>query len=122
MLSFGFNQSEHDPCLYMKGANESLIYVTVFVDDLIIGGASQEIIDQFKKSISTKFNMKDLGPLKYCLGMQIDQDISAGTVKLSQAGYATEILRRFGMMTANSSPIPMDPKTQLPVLDGVYET
>ena len=116
MINNSFSQSKHDPCLYSKGSGRNLIHVAIYVDDLIIAGASAQVISQFKTSIAASYNMKDLGALSHCLGMEIVQDIAAGTVKVSQRSYSLDILRRFGMLTSNSSPIPMAPHTQLPLL------
>ena len=55
--------------------------------------------------------MKDLGLLKYCLGMEIQQQ--AGRLLVNQAKYIRDILRRFGMLTAGRTDVPMEPKLKL---------
>jgi len=45
--------------------------VLVYVDDLIIAGNTSSIIKRFKLYLSTCFHMKDLGVLKYFLGIEV---------------------------------------------------
>jgi hypothetical protein len=65
--------------------------------------------------------MKDLGITSYCLGLEISQDLNAGTVHISQKKYFQGVLEHFGMADckAVSTPFPvctkltkeMSPKT-----------
>lgn len=49
------------------------IYVLVYVDDLIVGGNDSQEISEFKSYLGTCFHMKDLGFLKYFLGIKVAQ-------------------------------------------------
>ena len=66
------------------------------MDDLIVAGSSLSRINIFKEELKSKFKMKDLGPIHYCLGMEVRQNLAEGTITLSQSGYVDSILRRFG--------------------------
>jgi hypothetical protein len=100
---YGFVVSEADPCLYVKrtelGRNGamSILIVLLWVDDLIICGSSAADIGEFKKAISTRFNMKDLGALSYILGMEITRDRGARTLEITQKAYIEKMLQRFKM-------------------------
>jgi hypothetical protein len=59
MISYGFTQSLNDPCLYCRQSNGEQLYVTLFVDDLIIAGSSDAVINQFRSELIT-----NLGGLK----------------------------------------------------------
>ena len=106
----GFTRSAHDPCLYIKGTGDNTMYVTVFVDDLVIACKLLAFIDAFKADIATRFNMKDMGVLSYFLGMEVRRGRD-GTITLSQQRYASDILKRFGMSECNpiSCPFPNRP-------------
>lgn len=52
----------------VNGFNE--LYVLVYVDDLVIGGNDPQIISTFKEYLSSCFHMKDLGALRYFLGIE----------------------------------------------------
>ena len=101
---YGFSVSEVDPCLYVKrsepgrGRSEtSILIVLLWVDDLIICGNSSEDIAEFKKAISGRFNMKDLGALSSILGMKIMRDREARTLEITQTAYVEKVLERFQM-------------------------
>ena len=57
--------------------------------------------------------MKDLGPAKKILGMQLHRDRKAGTLFLSQEEYIRRVIDKFGM--ANSKPVqtPLAPHFRL---------
>jgi hypothetical protein len=46
-------------------------------------------INIFKDEMKTRFKMKDLGPIHYCLGMEVRQDLMEGTITLTQSGLLT---------------------------------
>ena len=47
------------------------LLVLVYVDDIIISGNNSKAIQVFKMYLSDYFYMKDLGPLKYFLGIEV---------------------------------------------------
>jgi hypothetical protein len=114
MKRLGFTQSNNDPCLYSRRNEGGLLYVTIFVDDLVIAGDSEMGINMFKNELRTKYNMKDLGELSYSLGMEITRSADGKEIKLTQCKYAHDVLERFGMSECKGSSIPMDPGLQLP--------
>ena len=52
--------------------------VAVYVDDIIIGCESETEINDIKSVLSLRFEMKDLGSLKYFLGVNVIQNIEEG--------------------------------------------
>lgn len=107
MISLGFTRFTADLCLYKRGSAESGLFVAIYVDDLIIAGATLPTINEFKDELKSRFKMKDLGPIHYCLGMEVHQDLIEGTITLTQNGYIESVLRRFGLLEANPKPTPM---------------
>jgi len=81
--------------------------VAVYVDDLFVTGTSLELILKFKKEMSSKFEMSDLGLLSYYLGIEVIQH-SKG-ITLNQSRYAIKILEEIGMKDCNLVHTPMDP-------------
>ena len=108
-----FTPLADDPCIYRRGSGTTLVYLAVYVDDLVLAGASHDVISSVKSELSLRFNMKDLGPLTHCLGMEVRQDLAAGTIHLNQRKYTLDVLRRFGMAECKSSPLPMPAHTKL---------
>jgi Reverse transcriptase (RNA-dependent DNA polymerase) len=54
------------------------------VDDLIFMGNNQRFIDEFKREMKLKFEMTDLGMMRYFLGPEIKQEKS-GNICISRS-------------------------------------
>ncbi|RVW21529.1 Retrovirus-related Pol polyprotein from transposon TNT 1-94 [Vitis vinifera] len=87
------------------------IYLVVYVDDIVITGSDQDGIQKLKQHLFTHFQIKDLGKLKYFLGIEIAQ--SSSGVVLSQRKYALDILEETGMLDCKPVDTPMDPNVKL---------
>jgi hypothetical protein len=57
--------------LYVKNTNHGIIFIVIYVDDLIIIGDNDADISNLKKLLKQKFEMKDLGELRYFLGIEV---------------------------------------------------
>ncbi|RVW57690.1 Retrovirus-related Pol polyprotein from transposon TNT 1-94 [Vitis vinifera] len=69
---YGFVQCQSDHTLFVKHFPEGkLAIIIVYVDDIILTGDHEEKIDLLKKLLTKEFEIKDLGNLKYFLGMEI---------------------------------------------------
>jgi len=80
------------------------VILLLYVDDLFLTG-NEELIAEYKRELSTKFEAKDMGPLHYFLGLEVWKELEG--IFLGQGKYTVEILKRFGMMDCNSMPTPM---------------
>ena len=85
--------------------------VDVYVDDLVITGASCDDIKRFKKQMGDAFKMSDLGLLHYYLGIEVKQGPSG--ISLSQGAYAAKILEKTGMAGCNPRQVPMETRLKL---------
>jgi hypothetical protein len=94
---YGLRPSPADACLYVKRNGAQILIVLLWVDDLIICGSDRQQIEDFKRAISKRFNMKDLGDLKWILGMEVNRDRAKRTIKITQQAYINTLLKRFGM-------------------------
>jgi hypothetical protein len=74
MLGLGFTRSKEDHSVYSKLIGDHLIYLVLYVDDMLLIGNSKEIIQDVKTQLSSKFDMKDLGASNFILGMEIKRD------------------------------------------------
>ncbi|RVW55201.1 Retrovirus-related Pol polyprotein from transposon RE2 [Vitis vinifera] len=92
---FGMFRSTTDHSVfYHHNSSGQCIYLVVYVDDIIITGSDQNGIKKLKQHLFTNFQTKDLGKLKYFLGIEITQ--SSSGVVLSQRKYALDILEETG--------------------------
>jgi hypothetical protein len=71
MLGLGFTRSKEDHCMYFKLIGNHLIYLVLYVDDMLLIGNNNEIIQVVKTQLSSKFDMKDLDASNFILGMEI---------------------------------------------------
>ena len=76
------------------------MYITLFVDDLLIFSNSLLRMKAVKQKLSTLYKMKDLGEAQYILGIQITRDRAKRTLSLSQTGYIRNLVQKFGLTAA----------------------
>lgn len=108
MGEIGFIRSEYDHCAYTKTLQDgSMIYLLIYVDDMLVAAKNKEAIVQLKHDLSLRFEMKDLGPAKRILGMEITRDRTAGVLWLSQEGYLNRVLETYNMDDAKPTVTPL---------------
>ena len=91
--------------------------ILVYVDDLVIGGNNSAAIQQFKEYLCQCFHMKDLGILKYFLGLEVARN-KAG-IFLCQRKYALDIIADAGLLGARPTGIPMEQHHRLAMADSM---
>jgi transposase InsO family protein len=102
LIKIGFVRSSADPCLYIDV--KRCLYITIWVDDLLIVGKHGSDIANVKAQLSREFEMKDLGELEHFLGMRISR--VNGGITIDQNGYIRQILERFGMEASKAVSTP----------------
>lgn len=95
-----------------------MLYVIVYVDDLIVTGDQPYKIDEFVSFLAKKFALKDLRSLSYFLGIEVIPN-STGLV-LSQRLYILELLARTNMQDAKSILTPLPTNAQLTLNSGTH--
>ncbi|GJU67257.1 ribonuclease H-like domain-containing protein [Tanacetum coccineum] len=127
LIEHGFIQSKSDYSLFTKSESGKFMVLLVYVDDIIITGNNVDEIEKFKKYLNSKFMIKDLGKLKYFLGIEVI-DTDRGLC-LSQRKYCLDLLSDFGLLACKPSATPLEqnltitnePSSTDPVLDNVTE-
>lgn len=116
----GFVQSKADYFLFTQTVSDKGVAVRLYVDDLLIAGNNEAMIDQVKKMLCKSFMMKDLGGLRYFLGIEVDR--STQGFFLSQKKYVQDLIKEYGMTKARPLKIPIDPAIKLNAELGLYLT
>lgn len=98
----GFRGSRTDPSLFIYSNRGTLLYMLVYVDDIILTGNNQQAIDQVIHKLSNMFAVQDMGSLSYFLGIEITHQ--NGDLNLSQKKYIQDIIGRAGL--SHSKPVP----------------
>ncbi|KAI3781572.1 hypothetical protein L2E82_11589 [Cichorium intybus] len=106
LLKFGFVQSKTDFSLYVKQNNGVFIVLLVYVDDIVLTGNNDQEIEYVKQFLKSQFLIKDLGFLKYFLGIEIVKTDYG--LCLSQRKYCLELLYEFGLLAAKPIKTPLD--------------
>ncbi|CAN1263655.1 Retrovirus-related Pol polyprotein from transposon TNT 1-94 [Linum perenne] len=117
LLGSGYSQSKCDYSLFTKSVNGLFIAVLVYVDDIIITGTDLPTIQSLKTQLDKAFTIKDLGSLKYFLGLEIAR--SSKGISVCQRKYALEILSDSGLLAGKPSICPTDAAGRLSAKSGV---
>ncbi|PKI57338.1 hypothetical protein CRG98_022283 [Punica granatum] len=101
LRQYGFLQSGADHSLFIFNRGNIFLGVLVYVDDLIIMGNNPSHYDSFKGYLDKCFRIKDLGPLKHFLGIEVTR-MSSG-LSLSQRKYVIDVLTECGKLSPDQS-------------------
>jgi hypothetical protein len=99
--------SESDAALFTGEVDGDRVWIIVWVDDILIAAAGEQRVAKVKKHLSSKFDVRDLGPADYFLGMELLRNREARTVTLTQKKLTRELVERFGMMSAKPRSVPL---------------
>jgi histone deacetylase 1/2 len=116
LLELGFAPSKGDTSLFYFRKGKLVMFVLVYVDDIIVTSSSQEATNALLKNLERDFALKDLGDLHYFLGIEVKS--SKGELLLSQGRYANEILERVNMLDCKPVTTPLSPSEKLSLHDG----
>jgi hypothetical protein len=106
LLDSGFCNSHFDPSLFIFNSAQHVLFLLVYVDDIIVTGNSDNILSDFVSSLAKHFSLKDIGDLSYFLGVEVLSHKHG--LLLSQCRYITDLLTRLNMLDAKPvlTPIP----------------
>ena len=102
----GFSPTHSDPCVYVHGSGDTLIILTLYVDDILLTGKDPVLVDQKKRELKERFEMTDMGEVTRILGMEVKRDYDQGTLAITQTDYVENLLERFEMQNANVAHTP----------------
>ena len=108
---FGMQKSKSDHSVFYKKSDGGIILLVVYVDDIVITGNDTTGISSLKSFLHTQFHTKDLGMLKYFLGVEVAR--SKKGIFLSQRKYVLDLLSETGKLGAKPFSTPMAPNSQL---------
>ncbi|KAI3744875.1 hypothetical protein L1987_57971 [Smallanthus sonchifolius] len=104
---FGFVKNEDEPCVYKKESGSHVIFLILYVDDILLIGNHIPMLKDVKSWLGKCFAMKDLGDVAYILGIKIYRDRSKQLIGLSQSTYIDKFIRRFFMQDSKRGSLPM---------------
>jgi hypothetical protein len=90
--------------------------VTIFavhINDIICASFSPDEITRFKAELRSHWEISDLGPAKFALGIAITWDLEKHSIEISQTALIDRIVEQFGQTNAHPVDTPMVPGIQL---------
>jgi len=121
----GFVNFSDEPCVYVKGNENSIVIIALYVDDFYLFYQNDCDKNQLLIVLQSYFKIKDLCEVKNCLGMRMERNWKNGTLLIHQEEYINSILQKFRLQNIKKFNTPMEnrlkmedvkvgPKTDLP--------
>ncbi|KAJ7981716.1 Retrovirus-related Pol polyprotein from transposon TNT 1-94 [Quillaja saponaria] len=102
-----YRQSNADHTLFIKHLSDSKnVILSVYVDDIILTGNNEDEIKQMKRYLAHVFKIKDLGELRYFIGMEIRR--TSKGISVSQRKYTLDLLKETNILNCKPSETPME--------------
>ncbi|KAK5794891.1 hypothetical protein PVK06_036141 [Gossypium arboreum] len=101
---------------YRHSQKGRIAVIIVYVDDIILTGDDVDEIRRLKEHLALEFEIKDLGPLKYFLGMEVAR--SKKGLVVSQKKYVIDLLKEAGMSGCRPADTPIDPNVKFENKEG----
>jgi hypothetical protein len=116
LLDLGFKGSRSDSSLFIFKNSQFVMYILIYVDDIIITSSKSSAVDEFLKLLQSDFAVKDLGSLNFFLGIEVLK--ASNGILLSQKRYILDILTRTKMLDAKPVSTPMASSSILSAFEG----
>jgi Reverse transcriptase (RNA-dependent DNA polymerase) len=88
-------------------SGSSVIFLILYIDDILLIRNDTPILDSMKSSLSRVFSMKDLGEATYILGIRNFHERSKILIGLSQSIYIGKVLERLNIQDSKRGFLPM---------------
>ncbi|KAM1143556.1 hypothetical protein ACFX15_031820 [Malus domestica] len=96
LLSLGFKSSYADSSLFVQHIGNDVIILLLYVDDIILTGSNDSLVQSVITQLTQEFDMKDLGLLHFFLGLQIEYQ--SQRLLVHQTKYIKKILQKANMV------------------------
>ncbi|KAL0287935.1 UNVERIFIED_CONTAM: Retrovirus-related Pol polyprotein from transposon TNT 1-94 [Sesamum calycinum] len=90
-------KNDFDLCVYKKVSGSSIVFLVLYVDNILLIENDIKILGDTKAWLSTQLSMKDLGEASYILRIKISRDRSKRILGMTQNPYVEKVLERFKM-------------------------
>jgi hypothetical protein len=118
VVSHGMTRSQTDHFVFFKKTRTSIVILVVCVNDIVITGSDKEGIQILINHLSLSFLIKDLGKLRYFLGIEVAR--SKAGISFSQRKYTLDILQDIGYLDSKPVTTPMEPNLKLMPDEGDF--
>lgn len=101
-----------------KKQRTQVVTMLCYVDDLLIAGNNSQLISEVKSFLASQFHIKDLGPLIYILGIEVNR--SSHGFFLSQRKYVMDLIKEYNRSGGKPLKLHVDPHMKLTHDMGPY--
>ena len=108
---FSMQKSKYDHSAFYRFSSSCIILLIVYMDDIVITGSDSKGISSLKSFLQSQFYTKDLGMLRYLLGIEVMR--SKHEIFLSQRKYVFDLLSKTGKLGVKPYSSPMAPGVHL---------
>ena len=116
---FGMQKNKSDHFVFYRNSSLGIILLVVYVDNIVITGSDSKGISSLKSFLQSQFHTKDLGMLRYFLGIEVMR--SKHEIFLSQRKYVLDLLSKTGKLGVKPCSSLMVPGVLLTREDETFE-
>jgi transposase InsO family protein len=106
VTGWGFKRMKNEWCVYRRDSDTGTTIFALHVDDIIAASSSVAETHRFKSDLTSRWEISDLGPAKFALGIAITRDRASRTISISQSAFIDRILEKFGQSDSHPCDIP----------------
>ncbi|XP_070054849.1 uncharacterized mitochondrial protein AtMg00810-like [Nicotiana tomentosiformis] len=114
-LPQGSMQSTYDYSMFTTKSGKDIVMILIYVDDLLLTGSNKDMIDEAKAALHQQFKLKDLGELRYFLGIEVLR--SNHGILLNQRKYTLELISESGLSDAKPALTPLEVNQKLTTVE-----
>lgn len=114
----GFTSAAADPSLYVRHDKDASTYLLIYVDDILIAAPDLGRINSVKTGLMSSFDAHDMGEATFYLGMSIERDRAARTIKLSQQRMTQDLVAKYAMGDCKPKSTPLTAGVVLSTSEG----
>ena len=111
LTEHGFKRGSANTTFFIRKDKNSFVVAQIYVDDIVFGITNDSLAHSFADEMKAMFKMSMVGELTYFLGLQVKQtDLG---IYISQAKYARNLVKKFGLDNAAHARTPMTANAKL---------
>ncbi|MCO5599390.1 hypothetical protein L7F22_053492 [Adiantum nelumboides] len=122
MLDLGYIRFTSEPNIYTRHTRGVFFLPAIYVDDILLLSNSEPALLTAKEDLQSVFSMTDMGSLHFCLGIQVFQDPSKGSIHICQESYTQSLLKKFSMETCKGIDTPLPANVKIKQADSLATT
>lgn len=106
-----FERLQSDPCVYKKIENNTVIIISLYVDDILIFSRARSLINEFKNALNNKFEIEDIGSCKKIIGINVER--TKNEIRIDQRQLIQELIDSTQLESSNIERTPMNTAVEI---------